>query len=333
MRRWILKAGTSDLDGMVIEEVPVPEPGPGEVRIRVHAVSLNFRDQIVLKDPHWRLPDHDLVPISDGAGEIDAVGPGVTEWSVGDKVVGLMFKDWVEGPPHQGIGMGLGSLAEDGMLAEYVVLPAARVAKAPASLDMAEASTLPCAGVTAWTGLYGDRPVKAGDKVLVLGCGGVSLFALMLAKAAGAEVTATSSQDDKLERLKALGASNLVNYKTTPEWGQAVLEKTGGVDKVIDSVGFLNQSLMAVRPGGEVAIMGLMASDGAPNPALLMAKAVSVRGVVVGNAKAYEALAAAVDEHKIKPPIHQRFGFEDAKAALQAQSSPDLFGKLVIDVA
>lgn len=333
MRRWILKAGATDLNGLEMQEAPRPEPGPGEVRIRVHAVSLNFRDQIVVKDLHWRLPDRDLVPVSDGAGEIDAVGSGVTAWSVGDKVVGLMFKDWPSGPPHQGIGMGLGSLGEDGMLSEYVVLPAERVAKAPASLDMAQAATLPCAGVTAWSALYGDRPVKAGDKVLVLGSGGVALFALLLAHGAGAQVTATSSQDDKLERMRALGATGLVNYKTSPEWGQAVLQQTGGgVDKVIDSVGNLNQSLTAVRPGGEIAVMGLMGSDGPPNPALLMGKAVSIRGVVVGNAEAYRALAEAVDTHALKPPIHKRFAFDDAKAALEAQASPDLFGKIVVEM-
>ena len=335
MRRWILKADATDLGGLVMEDVPLPEPGPGEVRMRVRAVSLNFRDQIVLKDPHWRTAGRDLVPISDGAGEIDAVGEGVSDWKIGDRVTALQFRDWRSGPPRLDMGMGLGALDDDGMLSEYLVLPAQRVARMPESLGFAEASTLPIAGVTAWNALYGDHPIGPGSKVLVLGTGGVALFALLLARAAGAEVFATSSHDDKLDRLKGLGVAGGINYRTHPEWGQAVLELTGGVDKVVDSVGMVNQSLMAVSPGGEVALFGLMASDGPPNPMLLLGKSVNLRGIVVGNAQAYGELVDAVDRHGIKPPLDDRFRFkfEDAKEAYGAQSSPDLFGKIVIDVA
>lgn len=335
MRRWILKAGTTDLDGLVLEDAPMPEPGLGEVRIRIHAVSLNYRDQLVLKGVNGRLPDRDLVPISDGAGEIDAIGAGVDTWAVGDRVTGLYFA-WLRGKPEGDFGFGLGSLDEDGMLAEYVVLPADRVVRAPASLDYAEAATLPCAALTAWNALYGDHPVGSGSKVLVLGSGGVSLFAMLLARAAGAQVIATSSQDAKLKRWIDLGASDGVNYRDTPNWGKAVFERFGGVNKVVDAAGTgtLNQSLAAVSYGGEVALIGLMTFDDGPLEfGSLMSKGATVCGIAVGNAEMYEAMVQAIDTYKVRPPIDRRFRFEDAKDAYRAQSSPELFGKIVIDLA
>lgn len=336
MRRWILKAGTTDLDGMVMQEVPLPEPRAGEVRVRVHAASLNYRDQLVLKDGGelWRLPERDLVPIADGAGEIDAIGLGVDGWAIGDRVVSVYFKDRLQGPPHPGMGMGLGSRDENGMLAEYVILPAERVIRAPESLSYVEAATLPCAGLTAWTALQGDRPIGPGSKVLVLGTGGVALFALVLARALGAEVLATTSQDAKKGRLASLGASHVVNYQDVPEWGQAVFDLTGGVDRVINSAGTgsINQSLAALRPGGEAAVMGLMTFGEPLDPMLLMGKGVTVRGIAVGDAKGLVALSQAIDTHQTRPPVGRTFQFEDAKAAYQAQSSRDLFGKIVIEI-
>ena len=335
MKQWILKQGVYDLHGLTMVDAAMPEPGPGEVRVRVRAVSLNFRDQIVLKDAHWRVPDHDLVPVSDGAGEIDALGEGVEGWAVGDMAVGLSFKNWLDGPPSFANGMGVGALNDDGVLAEYVVLPVTQIVKAPRGYSFAEAATLPIAAVTAWNALYGDRPIGPDSKVLVLGTGGVALYALQFAQAAGAHVVATSSQDAKLERLKALGATTTINYRSHPEWGQAVLEATGGVDKVVDSVGMLNHSLTAVAPLGEIALFGMMGSDGPPNPMLWLGKSISIRGIVVGNARQYGDLLAAIEQHDIHPPLddHFRFAFENAPAAYEAQSSPDLFGKIVIDVA
>ncbi|AVH72196.1 alcohol dehydrogenase [Nostoc sp. 'Lobaria pulmonaria (5183) cyanobiont'] len=336
MRRWILKAGTTDIEGLVLEDTPMPEPGPGEVRIRIHAVSLNYRDQLVLKGLNGRLPDRDLVPVSDGAGEIDAIGSGVDTWAVGDRVTGLYFA-WIGGTPKAELGFGLGSLNENGMLAEYVVLPVDRVVRAPASLDYAEAATLPCAALTAWNALYGDHPIGSDSKVLVLGSGGVSLFAMLLARAAGAQVIATSSQDAKLKRLVALGASDGVNYRDTPNWGKAVFERTGGVNKVVNTagIGTLNQSLAALSYGGEVALIGLMTfdDDGPLEYGALMGKGATVRGISVGNAKMYEALAQAIDTHQVRPPIDRRFRFENAKDAYQALSSQELFGKIAIDLS
>lgn len=334
MRRWILKAGATDLDGLFLEDAPMPEPGLGEVRIRIHAVSLNYRDQFVLKDSRWRFPGRDLVPVSDGAGEIDAIGAGVETWAVGDRVTGLYFP-WLRGIPEGNLGFGLGSVDEDGMLSEYVVLPADRVVRAPASLDYAEAATLPCAALTAWNAVYGDHPVGSLSKVLVLGSGGVSLFAMLFARAVGAQVIATSSQDAKLKRSIDLGASEGINYRDTPDWGKAVFERFGGVNKVVDTVGTgtLNQSLAALSYGGEVALMGLMTFDDGPLEfGSLMGKGATVRGIAVGNAEMYEAMVQAIDRYKVRPPIDRRFRFEDAKDAYRAQSSPELFGKIVIDL-
>jgi NADPH:quinone reductase-like Zn-dependent oxidoreductase len=334
MRRWILKAGTMGLDGMVPEDAPMPEPKAGEVRIRIHAVSLNYRDQIVLNGEFGTRLNRDLVPNSDGAGEIDAIGAGVTTWAVGDRVTSLYFA-WLRGTPSSEYTFGLGSLNEDGMLAEYVVLPADRVVRAPTSLDYAEAATLPCAALTAWNAIYGDHPVQPDSKVLVLGSGGVSLFAMLFARAIGAEVIATSSQDAKLKRWMALGTSDGVNYRDTPDWGKAVLERTGGVNKVIDAVGTgtLNQSLTALSYRGEVTLIGLYQFDQGPLEfATLMSKNATVRGIAVGSAEMYEAMVQAIDHYQIRPPIDRRFRFEDAKDAYRAHSSPELFGKIVIDV-
>jgi len=342
MRRWILKANATSLDGLVLEDAPLPEPGPGEVRVRVHAASLNYRDQIILTGQYGVKVTEDLIPLSDGAGAIDAVGPGVATWSVGDRVTSLYFKNWRDGPPIPGMGFGLGSPrdGEQGMLAEYVILAADRVAAAPKSLSFIEAATLPCAALTAWTALNGDRPytrrIGQGDKVLALGTGGVSLFALLLARAAGAEVIGASSQDEKRERLRALGATDTVNYQTTPTWGEVVFGRTGGVDRVVNAAGgaAMDQSIAAVGYGGEVALMGLFTmADAPPNFVLLMTKGASIRGVAVGSAAAYADLVAAVDAASLKPPIDRTFGFEEAKDAYRAQISPHLFGKIVIDVS
>lgn len=336
MRRWVLKAGVTDIDGMILEDVAMPVPGPGAVRIRVHAVSLNYRDQFVLKDPTWRVPGRDIVPVSDGAGEVDAVGDGVTTWAIGDRVTPLYFRDWVSGLPTADPGRGLGSLDEDGLLAEYVVLPASRLTRAPETLDFAGAATLPCAALTAWSALQGDRPSGPDSTVLVLGTGGVSLFALALARAAGARVIATTSQDSKREQLAALGASDVVNYRETPEWGQAVTDRFGGVDRVVNSVGSreMTQSLLALRRGGEVSLLGLFSIAGETmDPSLLIFKGAVVRAIAVGNAEAHAGMVRFIDAHHVTPPIGRQFRFEDAKDAWRAQASTDVFGKVVIDIA
>ena len=336
MRRWMLKTGVTDIDGLMMEDVAMPVPGPGEVRLRMQAVSLNYRDQFVLTDPAvWRTPGRDIVPVSDGAGEVDAVGPGVDAWAVGDRVTPLYFRDWVSGLPTTDPGRGLGSLDEDGLLAEYVVLPASRLTRAPETLDLAEAATLPCAGLTAWSALKGDRPIGPDSTVLVLGTGGVSLMALTLARATGAKVFATTSQDAKREPLAALGVSDVVNYRETPDWGQAVFDRFGGVDRVVNTVGAseMTQSLTALRRGGEVSLLGLFSIAGETmDPMQVIFKGAVIRAIAVGNAEDHAELVRFIDTHGVKPPIGRRFRFEDAKDAWRAQSSPDVLGKVVIDI-
>ncbi len=336
MRRWKLKAGVTEVEGMVLEEAPMPTPGPGEVRLRIQAVSLNYRDQLVLTDPTWRNPGRDIVPVSDGSGVVDAIGPGVDAWSVGDRVTPLYFRDWVSGQSTTDPGRGLGSLDEDGLLAEYVVLPASRLIRAPKSLDPAEAATLPCAGLTAWSALKGDRPIGPDSLVLVLGTGGVSLLAIVLARAAGARLVATTSRDANRSYLEDLGVGEIVNYRESPEWGEAVFERTGGVDRVVNSVGTseMARSLTALRPGGEVSLLGLRTLESAPmDAAMLLAKSAVMRMIAVGSAESHAELVRFIDAHDVKPPIGRRFRFEDVKDAYRAQVSRDVIGKIVIDVA
>ena len=339
MRRWIIKAGSTDLGGLIADSVPIPEPKAGEVRIRIRAASLNARDQFILTGKYGQTASQDLVPLSDAAGEIDAVGPEVNQWRIGDRVTGLYFGGWTDGVPVPGMGFGLGSNGQPGgMLADYVVLPADRVAPAASSLSYVEASTLPCAALTAWTALNGDRPYKdrvaEGDKVLVLGTGGVSLFALLLARAVGAQIFATTSDDAKVEALKKLGASDVINYKEIENWGEVAFKKTGGFKRVVNAAGgsAIDQSMAAVSYGGEIAFMGLFdQAEKAPQLMNLMQKAATLRGVAVGSAAAYNDLVAAVDAMSIKPPIHRVFGFEEAKEAYKMAAGPGVFGKIVID--
>lgn len=308
MRQWLVAKGSTSLDDLRMGDVPVPQPGAGEVLVRVHACSLNYRDQIIpLGFYMGGVVQHDTVPLSDGAGEIAAVGEGVSSFKVGDRVAGLFFQNWNDGPPNPGVGPALGAPPAQGMLQDYVVLPEHGVVRLAATLDYTEAACLPCAGVTAWNALMeGPRPVKAGDSVLVLGTGGVSLLALQIAKAAGATVIATSSSDEKLERVKALGADHVINYRTTPEWGaEAARLAGGGVDKVVEvgGAGTLSQSIAAVGFAGEIALIGVLTREGDTNPHGLMFKGASIRGIFVGSRGMAERLNAFIDAHGIKPVV------------------------------
>lgn len=334
MRRWVLKTGTDTIDGLRQEDVALPEPGPGQVRIRVIAAALNYREQLVLNNaPGWRI-DRDLVPVADGAGIIDAVGPGIKKWALGDRIVTVYLHDFNNWPPNPQIGMGLGSLGEDGVLTEYAILDAERVTRAPKTLSLEEAATLPCAALTAWTALQQANPVSSGAKVLALGSGSVALFAMSFAKALGAEVFATTSQPEKRSRLIAHGASEVFDYQNDPNWGRTVFDTTGGIDKVVNTAGLgsLNQSLAAMAYGGDVAVVGLMNFGDVIDPAPFLAKGATVRGIPVGSRAGLNELIAAIDKHGIKPVIHRRFDFEDARDAYAAQLAPDLFGKIVIRV-
>ena len=332
MKQWHITGGSRDITGLVLADVPRPEPGADQVRVRVRATSLNARDQIVLNGTYGQGVDEDLVPLSDGAGEIDAIGPGVTRWAVGDRVAGLYFGGWYDGPPPAGMGFGLGSPGQQGVLAESVVLHQDRVSRIPADLSFEEAATLPCAALTAWSALYGDRPIGPGSKVLVIGTGGVSMLALQLARAVGAEVIATSSSDEKLGKARALGAADTVNYSATPEWGEEVLSRTGGVDKIVNAVGgeTLSHCVTAIGGDGEIAVMGLFAEPEVPvNLPVLMSKGASIRGTSVGGSKAFEDMVAEIEGKKIRPHVERVFDFTDAVDAYQTQAR-GVFGKVVI---
>jgi len=333
MQRWLLPASKLGIEALRLEtDAPLPEPGPGEVRLRVRAVSLNYRDLFVLDGaPGWR-PDTDLVPVADASGEIDALGEGVAGWAIGDAAVTLYSRDWIDGTPPLDLGFGLGAGSEQGVLAEYIVLPATRIARAPTGLDWAEAATLPCAGVTAWGAVFDGKPVGPGTRLMAPGTGGVALFALLLARAAGAEVFGTSSSEAKRARLREMGVAEVIDHRAVPNWGDDVFQRLGGVDKVIDPIGEINRAMAALRPGGEIAVMGLMGQDGPPNPMYYMARTLTIRGTLVGSAAAYERLRAFIEEHGIRPPVGARFAFKDAAKAYAAQRE-GAFGKVVIEVA
>lgn len=335
MRQWVIRAGASSLDDMALRDAPEPQAGPGEVLVRVRACSLNFRDQIIPQGLYMGgTVAVDTVPLSDGAGEVVAVGEGVTSVKPGDRVAGTFFQNWLDGPPNPAAGPALGAPPAAGMLQDLVVLPEHGVVPLAESLSFEEAACLPCAGVTAWNALMeGPHPVRAGESVLVLGTGGVSLLALQIAKAAGAKVIATSSSDEKLARVKALGADEVINYREVPEWGAVAAKLAGGgVDHVVEvgGAGTLAQSIAAVGFNGEIALIGVLTREGNTNPHGLMFKGGSIRGIFVGSRGMAARLNAFIDAHCIKPVIDRTFGIEQALDAYRYQASSALFGKVVI---
>ncbi|MGI4879097.1 MAG: zinc-dependent alcohol dehydrogenase family protein [Janthinobacterium lividum] len=338
MRAYRLSKGATGLDSLKMVDVDMPVAGPGEVLIRVRACSLNFRDQAIARGQYFGGPvDRDITPLSDGAGEVTAIGDGVTRFAVGDRVAGTFFQNWHDGPAGLHVGPALGTVPAPGMLAEYVVLPERGVVAMARSLSFEQAATLPCAGVTAWNALMeGPTPVRPGSDVLILGTGGVSLLALQIARAAGANVIATSSSTDKLDRVKALGASHGINYREVFGWGVEAAQVTGrgGVGHVVEvgGVGTLAQSMQAVGFGGEVSLIGVLTREGDTAPHALMMKGASLRGIFVGSRGMAERLNAAIDACGIKPVVDRVFAFDEAAAAYRYQSSPALFGKVVIAV-
>ena len=326
-----------DMDGLRSEELPTPEPGHGEVRVRVRAVSLNYRDLLVINGAYSKNLPLPMVPCSDGAGEVEAVGAGVTRWKVGDRVAGCFFAGgWIDGPAREAAGKTAMGGAIDGMLVEEKVLPESAVVAIPKHLSFEEAATLPCAALTAWHALIDSGRVKPGESVLVQGTGGVSLFALQFARMAGARVIATSSSDDKLQRARDLGASDGINYKTTPEWGKAVLGLTGGagVDHVVEvgGAGTLGQSLRAVKVGGHVAMIGVLTGAGEAGVTPILMKNVRVQGIYVGSRAMFEDMNRAIALHGTRPVVDRVFPFDQARDAYAHLAGGGHFGKVVIRV-
>jgi NADPH:quinone reductase-like Zn-dependent oxidoreductase len=320
--------------GLKLEEIPDEAPGPGQVLIRLRAVSLNYRDLMIAKgiyNPKLRLP---LVPISDGAGEVIAVGAGVTGYKGGERVVVPFMPGWLAGPSDEEKGRSALGGGGMGLLAQQAVLPAQALLSIPGHLGFEEAATLPCAGVTAWNAVVTSGAIKPGDTVLVLGTGGVSLFALQFARLAGARVIATSSSDQKLGRARELGASEGINYKTTPDWDKRVRELTGGkgVDQVIEvgGAGTLPKSIRAARVGGYIALIGVLSGAGDISQLPILMKNIRVQGIFVGSRSMFEDMNRAIQSNQLRPVVDRVFPFEQAVEALEYLESGAHFGKVVI---
>jgi NADPH:quinone reductase-like Zn-dependent oxidoreductase len=333
MRAWSIDA--FGFENLHLIDRPDPQPGHGQVVVAVQAVSLNFRDLLIVKglyNPRMPLP---RIPASDAAGEVIAVGPGVTRAAVGDRVCGTFMQRWISGPLTDAAARSALAGDIDGVLAERVVLSEEGVVKFPAYLTFEEAATLPCAALTAWNALA-EGGLRAGETVLVQGTGGVSIFALQIAKSFGARVLVTSGHDDKLERAMGMGASAGVNYRTTPDWDKWAKAQTGGVgvDHVVEvgGAGTLERSLKAVRTGGHIALIGVLAGIGTVNPISILMRAIRVRGIYVGSRWMFEEMNRAFELHRVKPVIDYTYPFEDFPRALQYLESAGHFGKVVVRV-
>lgn len=325
------------LDHLVLAERPDPRPGPGQVMMRVRAASLNYRDLLTVRGEYNRKQPLPLIPCSDGAGEVVTVGEGVSRVRVGDRVCGIFAQRWIAGEPtRERLRSTLGGPL-DGMLAELVTLSEEGVVTVPEHLSDEEAATLPCAAVTAWNALVDEGGVKAGDTVLVQGTGGVSLFALQLARLLGARVIATSSSDEKLARAKELGASEGINYRETPDWGARAKALTGGVgvDCVVEvgGAGTFQQSLQAVRMGGRIALIGNLSGNATQIPltSILMQR-IRVQGILVGPRESFEAMNRAIAASGLRPVIDRTFPLEEARAAFEHMAAGSHFGKIVVRI-
>ena len=323
------------LDRIELAERPEPEPGPGQVRLAMRAASINYRDLLMVRghyNPRQPLP---LVPCSDGVGVIDAVGPGVSRFTLGARVSPIFAQAWIDGPPTaEALGSTLGG-PRDGTLVESMVVDEDGLVAAATHLSDTEAAALPCAAVTAWNALMTHGGIRPGDSVLVLGTGGVSVFACQFATALGARVFATSSSDEKLERMKSLGAEEGLNYREVPDWGKQVRQWTGGggVDHVVEvgGAGTLEQSLRSVRAGGTVSLIGVLAGVASDlNILPILMRQIRVQGIFVGHRASFEAMNRFIELHELRPVIDQVFPVENARGALEHMGTGAHFGKICL---
>ncbi|MBN8992297.1 MAG: NAD(P)-dependent alcohol dehydrogenase [Rhizobiales bacterium] len=321
------------IDGMELVERPEPEPGAGQVVVRMRAASLNYRDLLTVtgQGGAYKLP---LIPFSDGAGEIAAVGPGVSRVAVGDRVCPMFFQSWFDGGPSSSARrLALGG-TRPGVLQEFLLLDAEGVTRIPDHLSFAEAATLPCAALTAWRALFDEAHLRPGQTILVQGTGGVSIFALQFAKLAGATVIVTSSSDEKLARAKALGADHTINYRAIPEWGKAAAAWAGGgVDHIVEVGGkdTFQQSLEAACVGGTILVIGVLSgfSQQISIPSLF-SKNLHVIGLSVGSRRMFENMVAAIGQNRMKPVIDRTLDFTDVPGALRLMQQAGHFGKIAI---
>ena len=312
-------------------------PAPNEILVRLRAASLNYRDVMVVSgsyNPRMKLP---AVPFSDGAGDVVAVGEGVTKWKVGDRVCSTVIAGWFDGEPSaEKSKTAIAAGGTDGILREYAVFNEESVVHIPEHLSFEEAATLPCAAVTAWNAVVVSGKVRQGDTVLTLGTGGVSIFAVQIAKHFGAKVISTSSSDEKLARVKELGADETINYRSREDWDKAVLELTNGrgVDHVIEvgGTGTLTKSVKSVRVGGHIALIGALDMAGEFNPVPVFMKGIRMQGIFVGSREMFEGLNAMIEESKMKPVIDRVFDFDQAREALKYMEGGSHFGKIVVKI-
>jgi NADPH:quinone reductase-like Zn-dependent oxidoreductase len=332
-----LRFNAFGLDNLALEPLTLPSPGPNEVLVDLHAASLNYRDLMVVLgtyNPKMALP---RIPGSDAAGIVTAIGEKVTRFQVGDHVTSLFFQDWLDGPIQTTTGKSALGGPIDGVFSTAHLFPESGLIQAPANYTHAEAATLPCSALTAWNALVEKGNLHAGQTVLLLGTGGVSLFALQIAKAHGARVILTSSSDEKLARARDLGADEVINYRTTPEWDREVLRLTNnrGADHIVEvgGAGTLPLSFKSVTPGGHIYLIGVLAGKGAAiDPTPILAKAIHVDGVYVGSRAMYHRMIAAIDTNHLHPVIDRTFPLTQAREALTHMQSGNHFGKIVLNL-
>lgn len=319
-------------------DLSMPAPGFGEVLIRFRAASLNFRDLMVVEgtyNPRMKLP---AIPLSDGAGEVEAIGEDVSKWRPGDRVMPIFAQHWFDGEVDDAkrrSALGAGAYW-DGVLREYGVFGEEGLVRIPDDLSFEEAATLPCAALTAWNALAVSGRLKAGESVLTLGTGGVSIFAVQFAKLFGARVISTTGSGEKIERLRALGADDVVNYRTREDWDNAVLETVGksGVDHVVEvgGAGTLSRSLNTVRIGGHIALIGALTGPADFNPIGVFMKSVRLQGVFVGSRKMFEDMIKAIEVSKMRPVVDRIFDFDKVREAMKYMQSGSHFGKVVVRI-
>jgi NADPH:quinone reductase-like Zn-dependent oxidoreductase len=326
------------LEAIEVVERPDPAPGPGEVLVRMRAVSLNYRDLLMVNGAYGRGPATagPITPFSDGCGVVEAVGPGVTRFQPGDRVATLFFQGWISGPPTlEKLSTSLGNPIP-GAGRELAVFSEQGLSKVPAHLSDHQVATLPCAALTAWRALFEDARLIPGDTVVLQGTGGVSIFGLQFAHAAGYRTVITSSSDAKLARARELGATTTVNYREQPEWAKPVRAATGGrgADFVMEvgGGGTIEQSLRAVRIGGHISIIGVVAGPGSGfNPAALIGNGARLQGVSVGSRDMFEAMCRAIEQHGIQPVVDRVYPWTEVRAAFEAMRGGEHFGKIVLE--
>ncbi|MEX1034743.1 MAG: NAD(P)-dependent alcohol dehydrogenase [Sneathiella sp.] len=334
MKAWVIK-GEGGIDSLDLIERDIPKPGPGEILVRLRANSINYRDLSTIKNARARGIAEPRIPNSDGAGIVEEVGDGVDIFKAGDRVVGTFFQNWLSGPIHdEAMASALGGPI-DGLLCEYAILKEEGALPIPDNLSFEEAATLPCAGLTAWNCLIEAGQARAGQTVLLLGTGGVSIFAQQITKATGIRTILTSSSDEKLDHAKQLGAKEVVNYREHPDWDKRVMEMTEGrgVDLVVEvgGAGTLEKSIASVRLGGRISLVGVL-TGGQIDPTSIMRKSITLQGIYVGPRDMFARLNAALLHNDIHPVVDATVDFRDAKDAYRMMENAGHFGKIVIKI-